>query len=64
MEGTIVRMVKDRRFGFIRAKNGTEYFFHESGLKNIKFDDLQIGREVIFEDEETSKGKRAADIFV
>lgn len=64
MQGSIVRKVADKGFGFIRGTNGHEYFFHASALKNIKFDDVQIGQEVMFEDEEGTKGPRAADIYV
>jgi len=64
MTGTIARTVQDKRFGFIKGENGKEYFFHQSCLKNISFDQLEIGRDVTFEDVETDKGWRAEDIYV
>jgi cold shock protein len=64
MIGTVARIVKDKRFGFIKAEDGQEYFFYQTGLKNIHFDELEEGREVSFEDVETEKGKRAEDIYV
>jgi CspA family cold shock protein len=67
MEGTIVRLVKDKGYGFIRAKNedgGKDHFFHKSALKNSIFDSLQLGQEVTFEDAETQQGLRAEDVYI
>lgn len=64
MTGTIAKLMKDKRFGFIKSERGTEYFFHQSALKNIKFEELEEGREVTFEDTEGVKGPRAEDIYV
>jgi len=63
MTGKIHRLLKDKHYGFIRGPQNTDYFFHESGLKNVKLDELEIGQEVEFEDEESDKGLRAVDIF-
>jgi cold shock CspA family protein len=64
MTGRIVRLVAEKGYGFIRADDNREYFFHRSGLKNCQFDDLTIGKEVTFEDAESDKGLRAEDIYV
>lgn len=64
MNGSIARLVKERKFGFIKGEDKKEYFFHMSGLRNISFDDLEEGRDVIFEEVETKDGWRAEDIFV
>ena len=65
MTGVIKNLIKDKMFGFIKGKDGKEYFFHKSGLKNIQFEQLTEGREVTFEDAEGKEGKlRAEDIFV
>lgn len=63
MQGKIVRLMKEKGFGFIRAEE-VDYFFHRTALKNIRFDDLVGGEEVEFEDSEASKGPRAEDIYV
>jgi cold shock CspA family protein len=65
MTGTIKKLDKVKKFGFIRATDGKEYFFHSSALKNAKFDDLQEGQEVTeFEDAEGAKGPRAEDVYI
>ena len=64
MEGTVKKLVIDKGFGFILGSDGKEYFFHYSGLKNVKIDELEEGRDVIFEETEGKKGLRAEDIFI
>lgn len=64
MNGQVVRILKDKGFGFIRGENNTEYFFHQSAVKNAKFMDIKEGQDVKFEDSEGSKGPRAENIFV
>ena len=64
MKGKIVRLVKDKRFGFLNAGEKNDIFFHQSALKNVKFDDLTVGQEVEFELGEGAKGPRAEEIYV
>jgi cold shock CspA family protein len=53
--GTVDKLVTERRFGFIDG-----CFFHASDLDaGLRFDDLQIGDQLQFDAEETSKGKCA-----
>ena len=33
--GTVVRIVRDRGFGFIRMENGQEVFFHATGMQKL-----------------------------
>lgn len=60
MEGKIKRLM-DRGYGFIEAES-VSYFFHNSDLKDISFDDLEEGNLVSFEPEESEKGKKAINI--
>jgi CspA family cold shock protein len=55
--GTIVRLVRDRGFGFIRMENGTEVFFHATGMQNFPFDSLQEGQAVTFDIEQDTRGR-------
>lgn len=48
--GTIVRIVMDRGFGFIKPDDGgSDIFFHHSSLPEGGFDGLQEGQSVEFE---------------
>ena len=55
--GTIVRLIYDRGFGFIRQENGEEVFFHASGMASTPFDSLQEGLGVSFDLEEDTRGR-------
>ncbi len=63
MHGTVKTLTRDRMFGFIRAEDGVDYFFHESELHGgIVFQDVQIGEKVTFVPMQGEKGPRAVDV--
>lgn len=64
MKGTIKTLFPEKGFGFIKGEDNKEYFMHRSACKNCKIEDLGVGQEVEFEDEDGPKGPRAADVFV
>jgi CspA family cold shock protein len=58
MQGSIVRLVRDRGFGFIKAENGSEVFFHASGVTgSTPYDNLNEGQTVSYEKEQDSRGR-------
>jgi CspA family cold shock protein len=60
--GTIKRLVSDKGFGFIAASDGTEYFFHNSACRGVRFDELREGQAVTFERGQGPKGPRAENV--
>lgn len=64
MEGHIKRLINDKGFGFIRTKDGQEYFFHQTSLRNSAFTDLREGMVCSFEAAQSSKGPRAEDVVI
>ncbi len=64
LTGDIVRLLPDKGFGFVRAEDGVEYFFHRSGVlrTSTAFADLSIGMRVEFEAEQGDKGPRAIEV--
>ena len=46
--GTVVRLIRDRGFGFLRVEDGSEVFFHHSAMNPGEFDSLQEGQELEF----------------
>ena len=47
--GTIIRILTDKGFGFIQASDGTgRYFFHRSAVQNAAFENLRTGPAVTF----------------
>ncbi len=56
--GSIVRLVRDRGFGFIRAENGSEIFFHATGVTGgTPYDNLQEGQTVTYDQERDTRGR-------
>ncbi len=47
-KGTIRRLM-DRGFGFIKAEDETELFFHRNDLEGVEFNSLHEGQEVEFD---------------
>jgi cold shock protein len=67
MNGTVIKVMGDKRFGFIKGDDGREYFFHQSGFNGF-FDDLvadvDSGRKikVQFDVVSAPKGPRAENV--
>ena len=64
MRGTVVRMIRDRGFGFVRCEDGTEVFFHHSSLPRGVFDTIQENQEMEFdiENDVRGRGQRATNV--
>ena len=65
--GTIVRIIRDRGFGFIKEANGQEVFFHTTGVVGTTpFDYLMEGQQVTYDKsrDERGRGERAANVQV
>ena len=63
-EGSLVRIIRDRGFGFVRTQDGSEVFVHHSTLPRGVFDTLQEGQEIEFdiENDLRGRGQRAANV--
>jgi CspA family cold shock protein len=60
--GVVKRLVDDKGFGFIRADNGVEYFFHSSASPD--FHTLREGTAVTFLVGSGPKGPRAEAVEI
>jgi CspA family cold shock protein len=63
LNGTIKRLT-DKGFGFIATADGTEYFFHQSACRGVRFDELREGQPVNFEKGQGPKGPRAENVHL
>jgi cold shock CspA family protein/ribosome-associated translation inhibitor RaiA len=52
------------RYGFLETHDGREIYFHEHSVLHGRFDDLQLGTEVRFAEEEGEKGPQASTVVV
>ncbi|HEX8011521.1 MAG TPA: HPF/RaiA family ribosome-associated protein [Casimicrobiaceae bacterium] len=59
LHGSIVRLNPDERYGFIRASDGTEYYFGRDNVIDAAFDDLALGTPVHFIAEMAAEGPQA-----
>lgn len=64
--GPIVRLIRDRGFGFVRTEDGSEIFIHHSSLERGVFDTLQEGQELEFDIETDARGRgqRATNVMI
>jgi len=58
-KGTIARLM-DRGFGFIKAEEGGDLFFHRNDIEGVEFNSLREGQEVEFEKGQGRDGRPAA----
>ena len=62
-KGIVKTVYHDKGFGFIRQDDGTDIFFHASGVCNPpKFEDLREGYEVEYMIVEASRGNKAIGV--
>lgn len=50
------------RYGFLETHDGREIYFHEHSVLHGRYDDLEIGTEVRFAEEEGEKGPQASTV--
>lgn len=62
MKGKVIRFNKDKGYGFIRAEDEKDIFFHYSQLVMEGFKDIEPGSDVEFDLIESEKGLRANNI--
>ncbi|MDA2921371.1 cold shock domain-containing protein [Desulfobacterota bacterium AH_259_B03_O07] len=64
VQGKIKKILEDKGFGFIRADDSREIFFHKSGLQGVTIKDLKEGDPVEFDVEKgpDGRGPRAVNV--
>jgi len=60
-KGVIKRLIKDRRFGFIKGEQEGDLFFHGNELQGVDYNSLVEGQEVEFEISTDGKGRSQAN---
>ena len=60
-EGTIKRLT-DKGFGLIGNDKGKDLFFHMSAVEGVRFEQLQEGQKVSFNESNGPKGPRAENV--
>ena len=62
--GTVVRLIRDRGFGFVSTQSGREIFLHHSALPPGVFDAMHEGQQLEFEiqNDPRGRGERAVNV--
>ncbi|ABA23693.1 cold-shock DNA-binding protein family [Trichormus variabilis ATCC 29413] len=60
--GRITSLFSDEGYGFIETPDGSEVYFHRNSLFNGDFEQLQVGDEIRFAQEEGDKGPQASTV--
>ena len=62
MKGTVKMFDKEKGYGFIRAEDGRDYFFHYSVLVMDDYKTAEKGENVEFDPVESERGLRAGNV--
>jgi cold shock CspA family protein/ribosome-associated translation inhibitor RaiA len=58
----VVSLFPEKDHGFIETSDGREIYFHRNSLLNSTFENLEIGTEVLFNEEAGDNGPRATSV--
>lgn len=59
----IIAGLTEKGFGFIKIEGREkDLFFHSNELVNVKFDELNLGDKLSFEEEQGDKGPKAVRV--
>ena len=62
MKGTVKMFDKEKGFGFIKAEDGKDYFFHHTAILMDGYKTAEKGESVEFDVEESTRGPRACNV--
>lgn len=60
--GRVSRLFPEEGYGFLKASDGTELYFHKNSVLQHAFDRLTIGTRVTFNEEMGEKGAQASTV--
>lgn len=60
--GRVLRLFRDRGYGFLESIDAREIYFHENSVLHGKFHALQIGSQVRYAEEDGDKGPQASTV--
>jgi ribosomal subunit interface protein len=64
LHGEVLRLIDEGAYGFIRALDGTEYYFARDNLADAQYEQLQVGTRVQFIAEPGAEGLQAKRVSV
>ncbi len=64
LQGRVSRLVPQEGYGFVKTPDGREIYFHRHSVLAPGFEQVEIGMEVRFAEEEGEKGPQASTIHI
>lgn len=62
--GMVVRLFREEGYGFLRALDGREIYFHRNAVLHDAFDRLEVGTSVRFDERIGEKGPQASTVQI
>ncbi|MBO9538989.1 zinc-ribbon domain containing protein [bacterium] len=62
LNGTVLKVLQDKGFGFLRGDDDQDYYFNESSLLTLTMHQLSAGSRVSFEAAHSARGLRAQNV--
>jgi cold shock CspA family protein/ribosome-associated translation inhibitor RaiA len=62
--GLIIRLFRDKGYGFIKDPDGQEIYFHKNSLRGDEFDRLEIGTGAQWHEEQGVDGRQASTVRI
>lgn len=63
-QSTVNKLFVEDNFGFIASPNGYDVYFHQNSIRNGSFNEMTIGTEVRYLEEEGEKGPQASTVIL
>ncbi len=60
--GRVATLFPEAGYGFIAAPDGRNVYFHRNSVRNERFEDMQVGMEVVFMEEQGLRGPQASSV--
>jgi len=60
--GRVASLFPEAGYGFIAAPDGRNVYFHRNSVRNERFEDMQVGMEVVFTEEQGLRGPQASSV--
>lgn len=62
--GMVVRLFREEGYGFLRALDGREIYFHRNAVRNDDFDRIEVGTGVRFDEGLGEEGPQASTVQI
>jgi ribosomal subunit interface protein len=62
--GRVASLFADQGYGFITAADGRDVYFHRNSVRNERFEDMEVGMEVVFVEEQGLRGPQASTVRI